>query len=704
MQQQSAGELALSVVVTTDRGSRWVGRCLQSLADQTLSTDRFEVVLVQHGPDDGTAAYVAQLRASHPALALRHVRSSGLTRAAAKNLGLRTGRGVWVTFVHDEDWVAPTYLEALLDRCTPGLVALGLLVDVTSAQAPVSFTAPRLRRVLRHQGRTVRAGRVPAAFGYGPAKAVEREVALGTGFDPDLTGGEDVVFWARILLASEVRVQVCGIAADAIYYRSVRKNPHLPERDPLTLLVGLHRLLTLPLVSRAQLASRNWMVTEETAVLNRYLRTYPDAHRIVVEERRRLGLTVVELSRLNRGVARDLAILYTAVPYVDTSANVAARRIRAAGTVVDVLSADMSRDLTVDESAGLVWAEFVDQSVQTETVPATIWWPGINSFCRHGLHRITTWERAKGRYRTVYSRTMHPASHVLAAWYKIRNPEVVWTAEFSDPILHNVLGAERESVGRTDPVIMGEFRAALVQRGVRVPDTENMFVWIETLAYALADRLIFTNDHQLGYMMDHFGDPDLAARARARAVVAAHPTLPPEFYHRVRSSYGVDPGVVNLAYFGVFYVTRGLTEVVEAIRGLEPAIREGFRLHVFTSQPADLAAQAAEAGIDDVVVANAYVDYLEYLNLTTVFDVLLVNDARTLDTHDRNPYLPSKLSDYAGSGRPIWGIVEPGSVLSSRPLAYQSELGDVDGAREVLRQVVRGRVDGRVGIPVGASS
>jgi hypothetical protein len=82
------------------------------------------------------------------------------------------------------------------------------------------------------------------------------------------------------------------------------------------------------------------------------------------------------------------------------------------------------------------------------------------------------------------------------------------------------------------------------------------------------------------------------------------------------------------------------------------------------------------------------VPFLEFLNLTTLFDVLLVNDAATAQHHAVNPYLPSKISDYRGSGTPIWAICEPGSILSTQPVDFSSELGDVAGATAALRALI----------------
>jgi hypothetical protein len=170
--------------------------------------------------------------------------------------------------------------------------------------------------------------------------------------------------------------------------------------------------------------------------------------------------------------------------------------------------------------------------------------------------------------------------------------------------------------------------------------------------------------------------------------VSRHPTPEARFYSAVDSSYTLPQSRVNLAYFGVFYATRGLSEVWQALQQLDDRQRERILLHVFTNKPDDLSVAVREAMLDDVVRANPYVNYLEYLNLTSQVDVLLVNDARATEVHGLNPYLPSKWSDYSGSGSAVWGIVEPGSILSTSQLDYRSELGDVAAAVKVLTTII----------------
>ena len=71
-------------------------------------------------------------------------------------------------------------------------------------------------------------------------------------------------------------------------------------------------------------------------------------------------------------------------------------------------------------------------------------------------------------------------------------------------------------------------------------------------------------------------------------MVCRHPTPEARHYSAVESSYVLPQSRVNLAYFGVFYATRGLSEVWQALQRLDDRQRERILLHVFTNKPDDL--------------------------------------------------------------------------------------------------------------------
>jgi glycosyltransferase involved in cell wall biosynthesis len=268
---------------------------------------------------------------------------------------------------------------------------------------------------------------------------------------------------------------------------------------------------------------------------------------------------------------------------------------------------------------------------------------------------------------------------------------VPWIAEFSDPISRTIHGRARPGLAEEGP-LLDELRAGLRAAGVEPPAHLDTFAWAELLAYALADEVMFTNENQREHMLAYCPDPGLAERARAVSTVRHHPTLPPRFYDLHQPRYRLDDDHVHLGYFGAFYPTRGLTEVTGALGSLPAHVRSRVRLHVFTQDPRAISAAVAEAGLADCVEVNPYVGFLDFLALTRRFDVLVVNDADSSGHGPGgNPYLPSKLSDYLGSGTPIWAIVEPGSVMSRQPLAHTTLLGDTAAAAEVLTGLVTRR-------------
>ncbi|MGE5156347.1 MAG: hypothetical protein ACM3JP_02500, partial [Betaproteobacteria bacterium] len=416
-----------------------------------------------------------------------------------------------------------------------------------------------------------------------------------------------------------------------------------------------------------------------------YLREHPGDHAKFVSAIDRTPVSAFPYGLVNARPTENLAIAFAFPPYVDTSAFVMAKRLRMHGRVVDVVSNAMDRARDVDETAARIAGPFVARQSFLNTPSRFDDWATIEEFALAGQDVIRRWEVDQGAYATIYSRAHFAASHFLAALHKLARPSVTWTAEFSDPLSRDIHGRERGRPIATGS-LLDQLRTGLGRLGLSGPRSQNLFVWGEELAYRLADELVFTNDNQLNYMLRYCGDRGLAESARAKAVVRPQPSLPPEFYRMVDSGYPIPHDVVNIAYFGKIYATRGLDEVLAAVAGAD--LKGRLILHTFTGSPREIAKRASELGIQDSVRANRYKSYLEFLNLTTKFDYLLVNDAASHGRHESNPYLPSKWSDYRGGGRPVWGLIEPGSALSRESLEYSSPLGDIAAARDVLAHMV----------------
>lgn len=394
-----------------------------------------------------------------------------------------------------------------------------------------------------------------------------------------------------------------------------------------------------------------------------------------------------------------LVASYCFPPYNDTSAVVAAKRVRQTGDPVDVIANAMDTLRRKDDSLTAICGDLVQRYAAVPTPSAFSSWRSISEFAEQGHRTAMRWQDEQGPYRKVYSRAQFAASHFLAARFKVANPDVAWTAEFSDPLSHDVLGGERVAPYE-DSRLSRLLLEAIEGAGFQPPEGHNSLSLCESVAFALASRIIFTNPLQRDFMLEHCHDPALAERARGIAEVNPHPTLPRRFYELVESHYAVEQDKVNIGYFGNFYANRGVDLLVDALAAIAKQDRERIVLHIFTAAaPGEKLREAAERrGLTDQIRVQPYADFLAFLNLCDRMDLLLVNDALTPKESAVNPFLPSKWSDYKGSTTPVWALVEEGSCLDGiDEIAIRTPVEHFTAYTQVLTRLARRGVAGIVG-------
>ncbi|MEV0143590.1 MULTISPECIES: glycosyltransferase family 2 protein [unclassified Nonomuraea] len=104
--------ITLSVVVPVRDGERFIADALASLRRNARRD--FEFIVVDDGSVDATAGIVEDFRGDLPGLSLiRNPLPLGL--ADARNTGLTAAEGRYVTFMDGDDWLAPGYLERLVE-------------------------------------------------------------------------------------------------------------------------------------------------------------------------------------------------------------------------------------------------------------------------------------------------------------------------------------------------------------------------------------------------------------------------------------------------------------------------------------------------------------------------------------------------------------------------------------------------------------
>jgi glycosyltransferase involved in cell wall biosynthesis len=118
----------VSVIVPVYNAGSAFRDCLQSLFAQTLPRAEYEVVIVDDGSTDGSAALAEQF----PAKVIRQ-RNAGAP--AARNTGISAARGTWLAFTDSDCITSRRWLETLLRRVQAGEASVGAAGRTTGFQS-----------------------------------------------------------------------------------------------------------------------------------------------------------------------------------------------------------------------------------------------------------------------------------------------------------------------------------------------------------------------------------------------------------------------------------------------------------------------------------------------------------------------------------------------------------------------------------------
>lgn len=604
--------------------------------------------------DDAQSAEVV----STHALASKQIEvvSGGLTA------GLRLVTGAWLLVVPTGTDIALTWTQTML---AAGTRRDGVVVGTDS---PPQDVEEELRQALTSSGVLVRR-------------------QLTDDFVPPAPVGAEIALRAHaVAAASSLRAVPSAGGPDlpTPHARTGGKPPREAVGAWLDVFARLDEIgQRKPRVRRALLALKSAVATE----VGRVVAMEPAIRLDVLGEVQQRGLRSFSTRMVNVETACELAIVYGFPPFLDTGGFVVSRRFDAQPDAYDVLTQDMSRRRTRDDRSLELARRNLGRRMVVREPLATGNWEQVERFCRAGMDRIAAREDEAGPYKAIYSRSMWIAPSVLGAWYKARHPGTPWTAELSDPIAHRPNGELRPNPFPQN-AILDEIRAAVAAAGRPGWNGDRFFEGVEWMVYALADRIVFTNESQRDFMLGSFADAELAKRARAISVVEPHPVPAAELYTIGTPDLNVEPDRITIGYFGNFYGVRRVDDLLEPFAPLTAVERARFRLLVFTSTVDDVAESVRDHPAAESVRVLPAQPYFDFLALTRRMDWLVLADAHSPAVFPRNPFLPSKLADYRGSGTPIWGIVEPGSVLSSQQLDEKSTLGDAADGAAALRRIL----------------
>ena len=173
---------------------------------------------------------------------------------------------------------------------------------------------------------------------------------------------------------------------------------------------------------------------------------------------------------------------------------------------------------------------------------------------------------------------------------------------------------------------------------------------LETRVLREADRVLFTSPE-----MERQANASFPELLRGKTGVVPHGYVS-EWYGLTKPPLPAE-GPLRVLHTGHFYGPRTPAPLLRALEKLAERhqLRERSLFTFYGSFPAEEEKRLRDTGMDAFVRVHRPVPYLESLALMRGSDLLLVIDAALKDTAE-SVFLPSKLVDYLGSGKPILAI------------------------------------------------
>ena len=225
-------EILLTYIIPVYNTERYVLRCLQSIVNQQLWPDDYEVLVVDDGSTDGSRAVVEAFAAEHRQVKLLTQQNAGVS--AARNLAMDNARGRYLMFVDSDDRLGDDVIHRVVQRAIDDdLDVLSFNYECEDAQG----------NVLPHS-REDNYATTPVVTGYDFLQAhsmtpyvwrflLRREYLQQGGwrFDPSLIVCEDGALIARFLLNAPRMAH-----EDTIAYCYVNRSDsamHNPDKEHL---------------------------------------------------------------------------------------------------------------------------------------------------------------------------------------------------------------------------------------------------------------------------------------------------------------------------------------------------------------------------------------------------------------------------------------------------------------------------------------
>ena len=113
MSSSNHSSVTVSVIIPAYNSERGVAKAVESLQKQTIDENALEIILVNDGSTDSTAAICHELAGKASNIVVIDKENGGV--GSARNAGIEAARGKYIAFLDSDDTLLPETLKAVTE-------------------------------------------------------------------------------------------------------------------------------------------------------------------------------------------------------------------------------------------------------------------------------------------------------------------------------------------------------------------------------------------------------------------------------------------------------------------------------------------------------------------------------------------------------------------------------------------------------------
>lgn len=125
-----------SIIVPVYNAEEYLQRCVDSILKQSM--ENFELLLVNDGSTDSSASIIDAYAQNDARIRAIHKSNGGVS--SARNMGLNTAQGKYVTFVDSDDWIGSGLLEHclfIIEKYAVDIIRWGYVCESESSSCDI---------------------------------------------------------------------------------------------------------------------------------------------------------------------------------------------------------------------------------------------------------------------------------------------------------------------------------------------------------------------------------------------------------------------------------------------------------------------------------------------------------------------------------------------------------------------------------------